>query len=173
MPFGNMSDDDLDAIISYLRAQPAVRNEVPRNKWGLVGKVVKSFFPTFKPRTAISPPPTAPVENVTRERGEYLARFVTNCVGCHTPRDPVTFAATGPEFSGGFEMGPGLLSGADSTIWFKTPNLTPREGSALLANSRIATRSSHASNAAAASILAPRCPGSVCAHEHRRSRCAV
>jgi mono/diheme cytochrome c family protein len=132
MPFGNMSDDDLKAIISYLRAQPAVRNPVPPNQWRLMGKIVKSLSGTFKPRTTINAPPTAPVENVTRERGEYLARFVANCIGCHTPRGQMTFAATGPEFSGGFDMEPRLVPGADPKIWFRTPNLTPAPGSSLL-----------------------------------------
>ena len=132
MPFGNLSDDDLNAIISYLRAQPAVRNPVPPNEWRLMGKIVKSLSRTFKPRTTINAPPTAPAENVTRERGEYLARFVANCIGCHTPRDRMTFAATGPEFSGGFDMEPRLVPGADPKIWFRTPNLTPAPGSSLL-----------------------------------------
>jgi mono/diheme cytochrome c family protein len=132
MPFGNMSEDDLTAIISYLRAQPPVRHDVPKNQWTLMGKVVKSFSSVFKPRTAISPPDAAPAQAATRERGEYLARSVSNCVGCHTPRDQTTFAAVGPEFSGGMEMEPIPVAGADLKICFKTPNLTPMHGSGLL-----------------------------------------
>src|SRR5215471_16597494 len=132
MPFGNMSEDDLSAIVSYLRAQPPVRHEVRRNEWTLIGKVVKSFSSVFKPRTTIDPPAAAPAQAVTRERGEYLARYVSNCGGCHTPRDQTTFAATGPEFSGGMEMEPIPLTGADPKLWFKTPNLTPMHGSGLL-----------------------------------------
>jgi len=132
MPFGNMSEDDLSAIVSYLRAQSPVRHEVRRNEWTLIGKVVKSFSSVFKPRTTIDPPAAAPAQAVTRERGEYLARYVSNCVGCHTPRDQTTFAATGPEFSGGMEMEPIPLTGADPKLWFKTPNLTPMHGSGLL-----------------------------------------
>ena len=85
MPFGDLSQDDLDAILSFLRAQPAVRNRVPDNSWTLMGKVVRSFAPTFKARTEVHPPAVAPAQAVTKERGEYLARYVTNCVGCHTP----------------------------------------------------------------------------------------
>jgi len=132
MPFGNMSDDDLSAVLSYLRAQKPVKNPVPPNEWTLMGKVIKSFVGVFKPRLAINPPPKAPDQTPTRERGEYIARFLSNCVGCHTPRDPASFAPTGPEFSGGFDMEPVPLPGADPTLWFKTPNITPREGSALL-----------------------------------------
>jgi mono/diheme cytochrome c family protein len=131
MPFGNMSDDDLVAVISYLRAQPPVRNAVPPNDWTLMGKVVKSFVSIAKPRRSIDPPPTAP-RGATKERGEYLARYVADCVGCHTARDPNTFVATGPDFAGGFEMEPAPLPGADPTIWFRTPNITPAAGSALM-----------------------------------------
>src|SRR5262245_42532805 len=132
MPFGNMSEEDLTAIISYLRAQPPVRNAVPPNEWTLMGKVVKSFMPIFKPRAAINPPAVAPAQSPTRERGEYLARSVTNCAGCHPSRDQTTFAAIGPEFAGGMEMEPSPGPDVDMSIWFKSPNLTPRAGSALL-----------------------------------------
>lgn len=132
MPFGNMSEDDLVAIISYLRAQPPVQNAVPANEWTLMGKAVRSFVGIMKPRSSIHPPPVAPPQAITKERGEYLARYVANCSGCHTPRDPKTFAATGPEFSGGFEMDPLPAPGADPNFWFRTPNITPKAGSALM-----------------------------------------
>lgn len=132
MPFGNMSDDDLVAIISYLRAQPPVRNAVPANEWTLMGKMVRSFVGVMKPRSSIHPPPVAPPPAMTKERGEYLARYVANCSGCHTPRDPKTFAATGPEFSGGFEMDPLPAPGVDPNLWFRAPNITPKPGSALM-----------------------------------------
>jgi len=132
MPFGDMGEDDLVAIISYLRAQTPVRNVVPANEWTLMGKVVKSFVSIAKPRTSINPPQTAPPSGMTKERGEYLARYVTNCAGCHTPRDPNTFTATGPDFSGGFEMEPMPFPGFDKKVWFKTPNITPKAGSGLM-----------------------------------------
>ena len=131
MPFANLSDGDLTAVISYLRAQPAVRNPVPQNQFTLVGKVVKSFAPGFKPRTHVEPVARTPKMAPTVERGEYLARTVANCVGCHTKRDPISFAAITAEFSGGAEMEPASRPGADPSIWFVTPNLTPARGSAL------------------------------------------
>ena len=131
MPFANLSDGDLTAIISYLRAQPAVRNPVPENKSTMIGKVVKSFAPVFKPRTNVEPVARTPEMAPTAERGKYLARSVANCVGCHTKRDPISFAAITAEFSGGAEMEPASRPGADPSIWFVTPNLTPARGSAL------------------------------------------
>ena len=132
MPFHNMSDEDMIAIISFLRAQPPVRNQVPDNEWTFAGKVIKSVSSTFKPRRDVNPPKTAPEEKPTVQRGEYLARYVANCVGCHTPLDDTTFEPSGPEFSGGEEMEPMPMPGADKDTWFRTPNITPMKGSALL-----------------------------------------
>jgi mono/diheme cytochrome c family protein len=129
MPYDGMSDADLTAIISYLRVQAPVRHEVPANDITLIGKVVKSLLSVFKPRTSVHPADTVP--DSPRARGEYLARHVANCGGCHTKRDPLTFSAKAPEFSGGAEMAPEKRSGTDLSVWFRTPNLTPAAGSAL------------------------------------------
>jgi mono/diheme cytochrome c family protein len=126
MPFHNMSDEDMVAIISYLRSQKAVRNDVPQNEWTFVGKIIKSLSATFKPREPASVHPDAKTpQEGTKARGEYLARYVANCVGCHTALDDLTFAPTGPDFSGGENMESGSLPGADTSIHFITPNLTP------------------------------------------------
>jgi mono/diheme cytochrome c family protein len=131
MPYGSMSDDDLTAIISFLRAQPPVRRHVPDAEWTLTGKVVRSLSPVFEPRTGVQAPKTSPAEQPTLERGEYLARSVGNCEGCHSPRSQVTFQLSGPEFSGGAPMEPRPLPGVDRTMWYQPPNLTPRVGSAI------------------------------------------
>jgi len=130
MPFGNMSDEDLVAVLSYLRAQPPVKNAVPGNEWTVTGKIVKSLIGIFKPRTTIDPPAVTPPAGTTA-RGEYLARSVANCVGCHTPRSETTFAATGPEFSGGMIMDSIEGPGVDMSMGFISSNITPKPGSAL------------------------------------------
>jgi hypothetical protein len=38
MPFGGMSDEDLLAIISFLRSPEPVRNIVPGNEWSVIGR---------------------------------------------------------------------------------------------------------------------------------------
>jgi hypothetical protein len=131
MPYADMSDADLTAIISFLRVQAPVRHAVPENEFTLIGKVVKSVAPVFMPRETVSPPTWAPESLPTRQRGEYLARAVANCGGCHTRLNPVTLAPDAPEFSGGGEMEPAQAAGVDPAIWFRTPNLTPAHGSAL------------------------------------------
>lgn len=111
MPFHNTSDEDLSAIISYLRSQPAVKNEVPENTSTVLGKVVKAFL--IKPVGPNGEVPVSVKKDSTAEYGKYLAINVANCSGCHTKRDLMTGAYLGTLFSGGFE-----LDG------FVTPNLT-------------------------------------------------
>lgn len=137
MPFWNMADEDLVAIVSYLRSLEPVYHPVPEPDWTFVGKAIITFAPLFKPVLDPRPPPAAPREAPTAERGEYLARYVANCVGCHTKRDPMTFEAVGPEFAGGMEFEPEPetediraayeRAGArfDPALWMRSPNLTP------------------------------------------------
>jgi mono/diheme cytochrome c family protein len=135
MPFWNMADEDLIAVVSYLRSTEPVRNEVPKPEWTFLGKVVRVIAPTFKPIQNPTPPAHAPAMAPTKERGEYLARYVANCVVCHTERDPETFEATGPEFAGGLEFEPfprlHEALGVDPDLWTRSPNITPDPNSAL------------------------------------------
>jgi len=48
MPFYDISDRDLTAIISYLRTEPAVNNPVPENEWNFMGRIVDALG-MFKP----------------------------------------------------------------------------------------------------------------------------
>jgi mono/diheme cytochrome c family protein len=134
MPFHNMSDEDMIAIISFLRSQPPVRHQVPADEWTIAGKIIRSISSSFKPRdlAVVRPPKVAPEEQPTKERGEYLARYVANCAGCHTPLHDTTFEPIGPDFSGGEEFEPMPLPGVDMKTWFRTPNITPQKGSALM-----------------------------------------
>jgi len=43
MPFANMADDDLIAIVSYLRSLKPVRNKVPEAEWTLMGKSIAAL----------------------------------------------------------------------------------------------------------------------------------
>jgi len=135
MPFWNMADEDLIAIVSYLRTLDPIKNDVAPASWTVIGKMVRALAPTFKPIFKPNPPAEAPRMAATVERGEYLARYVANCVGCHTPRDPMTFEAIGEEYSGGMEMEPmpafHRVLGVDEDLWTRSPNITPHSGGAL------------------------------------------
>jgi hypothetical protein len=101
-----------------------------------MGKAVRTFSSTFKPIEHPDAPAKAPAIAPTIERGEYLARYVTNCVGCHTKRDMMTYQAIGPEFAGGMEFEPWpafhKYLNADTTLWLRTPNITPDPGGVLV-----------------------------------------
>ena len=112
MPFHNTSDEDLTAIISYLRSQKPVRNQVPENSYSILGNVVKAFL--IKPVGPSSDVPVSVKKDTSANYGQYLAMNVANCSGCHTQRDKMTGAYTGEYFAGGMEI-EGVIS----------PNLTP------------------------------------------------
>jgi mono/diheme cytochrome c family protein len=130
MQFGDMSDEDIVAILSYLRTQPPVRHAVPEAEWSLIGKVMKSLMVPFKSRTEVRAAKTSPPSQPTVARGEYLARGVGNCSGCHSPLNQLTLALDGPEFSGGQPMEPRNIRGVDQKLWFKPPNITSLNRSA-------------------------------------------
>lgn len=120
MPFHNTSDEDLVAIISYLRSRPPVDNKVPENKMNMLGKVVKAFL--LKPAGPSAPVPLKVVKDTGVVYGAYLANSVANCRGCHTNRNLMTGAFTGPDFAGGLKFDLPTDSGMYSLT---TPNLTP------------------------------------------------
>ena len=120
MPFHNTSDEDLTAIISYLRSQPPVRNEVPKHDFNLLGQMVKAFI--LKPAGPQGEVPTAVKRDTSVAYGQYLANSVANCRGCHTNRDLMTGAFIGEDYAGGLKFDSQTDSGVYSLT---TPNLTP------------------------------------------------
>jgi mono/diheme cytochrome c family protein len=120
MPFHNTSDEDLTAIISYLRSQPAVKNDIPKHDFNLLGQIVKAFI--LKPAGPTGEVPAAVKRDTSAEYGKYLANSVANCRGCHTNRDLMTGAFTGEDYAGGLKFEISTDSGVYSLT---TPNLTP------------------------------------------------
>jgi mono/diheme cytochrome c family protein len=120
MEFQNLSDEDLLAVISFLRSQQPVRNEIAPREFSTVGKTIMSFV--IKP-TGPSGTPAAksPAEAPTVERGEYLVNSVGNCAGCHTRRSQTDGSYLAPRLSGGTPM-----KGEDGKQ-YTPPNLTPAE----------------------------------------------
>jgi mono/diheme cytochrome c family protein len=123
MPFNDLADDDLTAVISYLRAQPPVSHQVPAHELNAAGKVVKAWVlepkgPEETPKKTMKPAPTAAY-------GEYLANHVANCVGCHTKVNLRTGEFDGPKFGGGAVH----ESTKDPKKKFVSPNLTPDSSS--------------------------------------------
>ena len=118
MEYHDVSDEDLTAIVSFLRAQPPVRLEVPDHRMTIFGKALMAFAITPAGPTN-TPPSRSPAAGVSVQRGEYLANSVSLCVTCHTNR--VDGSYQGPKFAGGQR----LDVAADPTRAFVAPNLTP------------------------------------------------
>ena len=95
MSYNNMTDDDISAVISYLRTTPPIRNVVPRHDYNIIGKILMRFL--IKP-VVPSVPQVKP--DTTAEYGKYLAYNVMNCNGCHTNRNSVG-EFIGEPFAGG------------------------------------------------------------------------
>ena len=111
MPFHNMTDDDLTAVISYLRTQTPVVNKVPNNQLNFMGKAVNAFLVT--PVGPEGEPPKSIKQDTSAEYGRYITLYVAECNGCHTKRD-MAGRYIGEPFAGGNDV-EGYL----------TPNLTP------------------------------------------------
>ncbi len=79
MPFPmyrGLSDDDVGAIVAYLRTVPAVENEVPESVYNI--PLPPAYGPPVESVAAIP-------RGVTVEYGAYLAGPVAHCMECHTP----------------------------------------------------------------------------------------
>jgi len=116
---GPMSDEDLTAIVSWLRVQAPVEAARPHYELGFIGKIVAL---DFTPRME-APPTHVPEGEISVARGKYLAEGPAACVVCHTPADPIDgFARSGPAFSGEAEA---MEDETNATQEIIAPNLTP------------------------------------------------
>ena len=120
MEFHNLSDEDLIAVISYLRSVAPERRPARDHEWTLIGKAVMAFAIAPKGPDSV-PPKMSPARTASAARGEYLANSVASCVGCHTDRRPQDGSFIGPKFAGGMRMD----VAADPTKVYVPPNLTP------------------------------------------------
>lgn len=117
MPFHNMSDEDLTAVISFLRSNKPVHNAVPEHSVTMLGRVIKAFL--LKPVGPTGEVPRSIPKDSTAVYGKYLANSVANCVGCHTNRDLMTGAFIGEPFAGGLKFEePGMPT-------LVSPNINP------------------------------------------------
>ena len=121
MPFHNLSDADMQAVISYLRTMPSVKKEIPKTELNLLGKIVYALaIHPVGPEAGIEIPETVSPDT-TAIYGQYLANYVANCRGCHTNRNLKTGEYIGEFYAGGFEM-PSTMAPGKAVV---TPNLTP------------------------------------------------
>ena len=98
--YNNMSDDDVKAIVAYLRTVKPVKNEIPAAKYNIPQQ-------TMPPANGLPAPPMT--DKVAY--GGYIVNALGHCFECHTTAGP----HGAPDFAGhlgagGFEikLGPGM-----------------------------------------------------------------
>jgi len=94
-----LADDDLQAVVSYLRTLPPVHNQVPAHHYTVLGKVIRATV-LAKPVGPSTTPLTRAPRGASVETGRYLVESVALCWACHTERSQMTGALTGPRFGG-------------------------------------------------------------------------
>lgn len=130
MRFQDVSEYDLIAIVSYLRTQPAVKHEVKKTQYLLIGRALKAFgliqpeSPKMTLRKSVAIEPTI-------EYGKYAAYNLGNCYGCHTELDQGSGKYVGKPFAGKSVFPPDKFSEGYS---FVSPNLTPDKETGVIAN---------------------------------------
>jgi mono/diheme cytochrome c family protein len=110
-----LSDEDLAAVVAYIKSAPPADNELPRSALSLMGRIVMTLVKdiTFIPAELIphqAARPVSPEPGITPEYGEYLTY---SCKVCH-----------------GLGMSGGKIPGFPSS-WPPALNLTFGGGSAL------------------------------------------
>jgi len=121
MTFQEMSDEDLTAVISFIRSQEPVSHEVKRSEYAFMAKAFITFG-MFKPEGPKNTPPKFVQRDSTSAYGKYICYNVADCRGCHTEMDMNTGEFIGPDFAGGTKFPADAFSEGYS---FVTPNLTP------------------------------------------------
>lgn len=116
MPFHNVSEGDMTSIISYLRTLKPVRNNVPKNDYNMMGKMIKAFM--IKPVGPSAEIMKSVVPDTTAAYGKYLVLNIGNCAGCHTGRG-MAGEQIGELLAGGAPMG------EEGGPQLTPPNLTP------------------------------------------------
>lgn len=118
MPFPlyrNLSDNDVKAMVAYLRTVKPVKNAVPKSQYKI------PLPPAWGPPVGSVPDP--PKNNLVKY-GEYLAGPVAHCAECHTPQLPGGRPDETKFFAGGFPFrGPYGVS--------YSANLTPDKGTGI------------------------------------------
>jgi mono/diheme cytochrome c family protein len=112
-----LSDEDLGALIAYLKSLPPINNEMPKTDLGPLGRVMLALgqFPPEIVPNVISidhdgPRPVAPEAGVTVEYGKYLALTCTLCHGENL--NGQTVQLDGPPI-----FAPNLTSGGELGSW--------------------------------------------------------
>lgn len=119
-----LSDEDLGALIAYLKSLPPVNNELPRTTLGPLGRVMLALGQLPPEATAPDvtvidhdgPRPVPPQPDVTREYGEHLASTCTLCHGANLNGGTIR---TDAEY-----LAPNLTPGGEMAFWSEKDFIT-------------------------------------------------
>ena len=116
MPYpalSGMSDEDVAALVAYLRSLPAVAQENQPHRLSLpfAGMAMKVWYWLFF--EPVEAPARAPQQGLAR--GAYISEHVAHCQECHTPRTLV----------GTLDRSRYLAGNPDGIDGEITPNITP------------------------------------------------
>jgi mono/diheme cytochrome c family protein len=106
--FRNMSDEDVLALVAYLRAQPAIEPPSPERHINVLGAImIAAVFPPqiFGVQPSITAPVTAPPRGLTPDYGSYLVANLA-CQDCHG----ANLAGVGPGGDSFSDPSPNLTS---------------------------------------------------------------
>jgi mono/diheme cytochrome c family protein len=119
MEMQGLSDEDLVAVVSYLRTQAPVKNAVPMHDYTVLGKIVKATV-LANPVGPKSTPPAVTPHGANVENGRYLVESVALCGSCHTQRSQDTGEFTGPHLGGATDF----TEVSDPAHVWAPPNIT-------------------------------------------------
>jgi cytochrome c553 len=115
--FNYLSDEDLGALVAYLKSLPPVDNKQPATDLGPIGRVMLALGqlpPEIMPNVILidhnAPRPVAPEPGITVEYGEYLAR---TCALCHGSNFNGQTVREGPNMY----LAPNLTRGGEVGFW--------------------------------------------------------
>ena len=131
MPFKLMTDEDVIAVLSFLRSQTPVSNKINKPEYTREGKWRLSTG-SHQPRIIEGTPKKSIPREASVVYGEYLVNTVANCVGCHSVAS-IEYGVKEFEFgplSGGVQFGGTNVN----NYRFITPNLTPEKQTGIIAN---------------------------------------
>ena len=123
--FYYLSDEDLGALIAYLKSLPPVDNELPGTNPLLVGRVMlvlgqlppEATVPDVTVIDHDGPRPVAPKPGVTAEYGKYLT---STCALCHGSNfNGQTISEGGPDY-----LAPNLTPGGEVAFWSEEDFMT-------------------------------------------------
>jgi mono/diheme cytochrome c family protein len=120
-----LSDEDLGALIAYLKSLPPVDNELPKSELGPLGRVMlvlgqvppEAVVPDVTVIDHDGPRPVAPEPGVTVEYGKYLASTCTLCHGSNLNGQIISEG--GPDY-----LAPNLTPGGEVAFWSEEDFMT-------------------------------------------------